>query len=87
LHRLDDRPVRGQVSDGVDAVEGPGHDVGVADVTLDELDVEAGEVVAASPCEVVERPDRGPALEESGDQVRADEAAAAGDEDLPGNVL
>jgi hypothetical protein len=75
------------VNDGVDAVERSGHDVGVADVALDELDVETGEVVAAPPREVVERSDRAPALEEPRDQVRADEAAAAGDEDPTGNVL
>jgi hypothetical protein len=73
--------------DGADAVERSAHDVGVADVALDELDVKAGEVVAASPRQVVECANRRPALEEPRDQVRTDEAAAASDEDSLGNVL
>jgi hypothetical protein len=72
---------------GVDAVQRSAHHLGVADIPLDELDVKAGEVVAASPREVVERADRRPALEKPGDQVRTDEAAAAGDEDSLGNWL
>jgi hypothetical protein len=73
--------------DGVDAVERPGQDVGVADVALDDLDVETGEVVATSSGEVVEDADPGPTLEKPENQIGADEAAAAGDEDALGNVL
>jgi hypothetical protein len=74
------------VHDGVHAGERTGHCLLVPDVALDELDIVGGDVLAAPPGEVVEATDRGPTLEEHGDEVRADEAAGAGDEDSLGNV-
>jgi hypothetical protein len=73
--------------DRVDTVERPGQDVSVADVPLDDLDVDPGEVVAASSREVIEGADLGPTLEKPENQIGADEAAATGDKDALGNVL
>ena len=74
------------MEDDVDALRQAADEIAVADVALDELDGAVGprpvEVLAAAADEVVEHHDLlGAAMHELVDDVRADGAAAAGDED------
>ena len=81
---------RGEIDDCVAAVHGEANDVGVRDVPLHETVVPpAGDVRQARGVrrirELVEVDDGDPVaprLEEVADEVRPDEAAAPGDEDL-----
>ena len=81
---------RGEIDDRVAAVHGKANHVGVRDVPLDETVVPpAGDVGQARRIrgvgELVEVDDGDPVaarLEEASDEVRPDEAAAPGDEDL-----
>ena len=71
-HQVDDG--RG-VDDGVDAVDGRGHVVGVGDVADDRLQAR---IVGQRRRHAVEGPDLEAPLEQFGDQVGADEAGASG---------
>ena len=81
------------VEDGVAAGDEPAHQRLVADVAVDELDLaalqRAGEVADAAADHVVDDDDlAGAEGDELVDDVRADEAGAAGDEDaLAGEML
>jgi hypothetical protein len=66
------------VEDGVDAVDGGRHGLGVADVALEHL---KPRVRGQRGGCAVERADLMPAVEQFGHQVGAHEAGAAGDED------
>ena len=77
------------MEDELDASDGVVDALVAAQLALDDLDVvlEAGEVRAVAGGEVVEDPNRVAALEELANEVRADEAAAAGDEDLTAHAV
>jgi hypothetical protein len=74
------------MDNGVDPFDRAGHGVLVADVSLDDLDIDAVEVGGATAREIVERPDLRAACEQPGDEVRPDEAARAGDESSSRNL-
>lgn len=57
----------------------------IADVPLEQLDVEPGQIVGRATSEVVETPDLVAAVEELGNEVGADKAAGASDEDSARN--
>ena len=87
----------GEVDDGVDAGDELGDEVGVADVALDEA-VALGERRAVDVAQVVEVAGVGQLVEvddlvvvvrrqEMADEVAADEAGAARDQDLPHRFL
>ena len=72
------------VADRGDAVDGAGDDVGVAHVALDELGARVevvGPLAVRGGQQQVEHADLVAALQQRVDDVRADEAGAAGDED------
>jgi hypothetical protein len=73
------------VHDGVHSLERASDRLAVADICLHELDLEAVEVAAASPDEVVEAADVEPRRAQLRYEVGADEAAGAGDENSPGD--
>ena len=83
LHRARNGAERALVEDDLDAADGRVHALVRAEVALDDLDVpsELREVRPAAGREVVEHADVVAALEQRLDEVRADEAGAAGDED------
>ena len=66
--------------DDLGAAHGVVHALVAAQLALDDLDVEPFEVRAVARGEVVEHADVVAALEQGADEVRADEAGAAGDE-------
>ena len=68
------------MEDEIDALHGAAHSGAVGDSALDEGVVEAVEVAAVAGAEVVENDDVGSALEVF-DEMAADEAGAASDED------
>jgi hypothetical protein len=74
----------GEVDDRVDAVQRAGHRVGVLDPRVDELHVQAREVLAATGVgELVEHDDLVAVLGQAQpDEVRADEPGAAADQEL-----
>ena len=80
LHRARHRAERAEVEDDLGAANGVVHALVAAQLALDDLDVEAGEVRAVAGREVVEHAHLVAALEQRPDEVRADEAGAAGDE-------
>ena len=73
------------MEDDVDPADGVVHALVAPQLPLDDLDVgvEPGEVVPVAGGEVVEHAHAVAALEQRVYQARADEAAAAGDEDAP----
>src|SRR5205823_2760212 len=73
--------VRRDVEDGVGPPHGPAHGGGVEQVTLGDLDGQACER-APVPARAREHAHRAAVTQELADQVRADEACAAGDECL-----
>ena len=73
-HQVDDR---GGVDDRVDAGDGGGHGLGIADVALDDLQPRMRRQRGRR---AVERADLVSAVEQFGHQVGADESGAAGDE-------
>ena len=81
LHRARHRAERAEVVDGLRPAHGVVHTLVAAQLALDDLDVEAVEVRAVAGGEVVEHAHLVAALEQRADEVRADEAGAAGDED------
>ena len=83
LHRARHGAQRALVEDDLDAADGRVHALVRAEVALDHLDVppELCEVRPAAGREVVQHADVVASLEERLDEVRADEAGAAGDED------
>jgi hypothetical protein len=76
------------VEDELDASDGVVDALVAAELALDDLDVvlEAGEVRAVAGGEVVEDANRVAAFEQLANEVRADEATAAGDEDAAAQV-
>ena len=76
------------MKDDVAALDRVGDALVALYVTLDDVDVagEAGEVLAVACREVVEDADVRAVRDKALDQVRADEAGAAGDEDLAEGV-
>ena len=81
LHRPRDRPEGAQVEHDLDAAYGVVHAFVAAELSLDDLHVEPFEIVAIAGREVVEHAHVVAAIEQRADEVRADETAAAGDED------
>src|SRR5690606_30885576 len=77
--RAGDRAQRRLVEDDLAPGDRPGDGVGVGDVALDDLDA-GREVVQPAGGEVVEHHDVVAPGQEGVDEVRADEAGAAGDE-------
>src|SRR5579862_208050 len=69
------------MEDDLGAADRVVHALVATQLPLDDLDVEPGEVLAAAGREVVEHAHVVAALEQAPDEVGADEAAAAGDED------
>jgi hypothetical protein len=74
------------MDNGVDPLGRARHGTFVADVRLDDLDIDAVEVGGTTAREIVERPDPNAAPKQLGDEVRPDEAARAGDESSSRNL-
>ena len=74
------------MDDRVHACERAGDRPRIANVSLENLDVDAGQVLPATAGEVVEPADLETPREELGDQIGPDEAASAGDESSTWNV-
>jgi hypothetical protein len=70
------------VIDDLDAARGGVHALVRAQLALDDLDVQPLEIAPVAGGEIVEHTDVVAALDERVDEVRADEAGAAGDESL-----
>ena len=84
LDRARHRRQRTLVEDDLDAADGVVDALVAAQLALDDLDVvlETVEIGAVAGGEVVEHAHRVAALEQSADEVVADESGASGDEDL-----
>ena len=84
VHRLPDADGGGEVHESIHALQRPLHGVAVADVALDPLDIGSevvGPAVVDLRIERVEHPHLVAGRKQAIDEVRADEAGAAGDQD------